>query len=215
MNADGKVKNLLLKGISTFISVIYTTTIWLFSYFGLTEWFMLTFSLVVTLLVSLVTNTMSVWNDLPNQILLFIIMIPIFELMISINTDIFVGFFRQLGRLNPNALIRFIPITWNKNTLISRFHVIASFVIIAILLILLIIQLTVPTMTKWSGMTICGICLITPCLAVCRVFISCWRVLLGRISRPVSGSLIPLPLDSVSHPELSQIPRSTAVHKLW
>jgi hypothetical protein len=65
-------------------------------------------------------------------------MIPIFKLTISINTNVFIGFFRQFGKLNPNVLINFIQITWKKNILLRRLHVIASIAIILILLVLLI-----------------------------------------------------------------------------
>jgi hypothetical protein len=76
------------------ISLVFTAISFLFSYFGLVEWFVLTVLLLVSLVVGLLANALASTKDLLNQILLFIVMIPIFELMTSINLTFLFGFFQ-------------------------------------------------------------------------------------------------------------------------
>jgi hypothetical protein len=193
-------KQHLLDGIFTLFSIIYTGVIFLFSYFGLVEWFVLTFSLLITLLVSLVSNTLSNWSDCPNRILLFLAMIPIFELMISINLSIFTGFFRQIDRLSPSTIAHFVDVSWRTNSILSRLHVIASFVIGAIFLVLLILSITAfvghPT-AKYVPIAICGCSGVTPVLAVLRVFLACWQVLVWPRPSPLSTVYDAVPSETV------------------
>jgi hypothetical protein len=92
------------------------------------DWYVFSVLPFVTNVMSLVANTMAAWQDLPNQVLLFVVVIPPFECGASLNIDIFIGFIRKLWvSIRREKLARFIAVHWQSNARLSRLHVIGVF----------------------------------------------------------------------------------------
>jgi hypothetical protein len=184
---------LLSQGLIYVLSLFCSIVIVIFWYLGLVGWFILTISLFASILASLVTNTLASWEDLPNQILLFITMVPVFELMGWINSRVLVGFFNNLtANLGPVAFSKFVKGHWNSDSRWQRgalvsFLVVALFVVVGVVVKLSLNQ----DMGLLPVILICSFA--PPVFATGRVVIACWASLLVK---PTDYE--PLPIDDTA-----------------
>jgi hypothetical protein len=175
-------------------SLICTGITFLFNYFSLVEWFVLSVLLMISQLSALLTNGLASWMDFPNQILLFIVLIPLFELIASINITIFFGFFQQFRfSINRESLVRFMTVHWTTGSFISRLYVIAVFMIEFGLVIISFLALILRSESLVPNKIIVYGCIVIPFLSLLRVLALSWTPLFSSPSPEFSAfSLSPV-----------------------
>jgi hypothetical protein len=148
----------------------------------------MTVSLCRELFTAFITNTMASWPDLPNQILLFIVLVPFLGLMWWIGVNTFKHFFRDCKEtLHPSALFEFVNRQWSTTSVWRRFVVIIFLILCLGTLLGFICDFVLDLPVRIFMTILVGSSFIPPIVTFARVIIGCWMSLITTIRWQISG----------------------------
>jgi hypothetical protein len=153
-------------------------------YIGFVEFVIFSIHILLNHLISLFSNSLTAWNDFSTQILFFLVMIPILQVLLYFVVTIFLNFFSRFltlisgglnlnRRIKPARVVQFI-----------LYCIITILMLLSIVLVFVIVfspRLTIVRVTlSYTGMILAIACVTAPLLAFLRIMLSAWSSLFGR-----------------------------------